>query len=401
MIFKDIFNQEELEKNQQINENGNFQRCSISVMDTIMDPNISFDSEGICNYYHDYKRSEKSDTLIGEPGMRKLQEIADQIKKHTTRKGYNCILGLSGGIDSTYLAFLSKNLGLTPLLVHFDYGWNSEIAIKNVESVVEKTGFDLYTVVMDWKEFKSIQRSYFKASVIDLDVPADHMIFGSLFKTAAEFNIKYVLSGNNIWTEFFMPKTWSYNKFDLTNLKKIHKSFENTPLKHLPVLGYNQQIYYRNIKRIKSIALLNYCDFNVSDVKKIISKEMRWVDYGGKHHESVFTRFYQGYILPRKFKIDKRKLHLSNLIFSNQLTREEAIELLKTSPYDENLILQDFSYVAKKLDFSESEFERILSQPNVPHEFYGTDTRYKNMVEKFVKPIRPFVENYKKTFIKD
>jgi N-acetyl sugar amidotransferase len=401
MIFKDIFNQEELENDIQLNNNRPFQRCSISVMDTIMDPNISFDKNGVCNYYHEYKQSEKNNTLTGDKGENKLREIANEIKNHTNSKGYNCILGLSGGIDSTYLAYLSKELGLTPLLVHFDYGWNSETAIKNVQNVVEKTGFDLYTVVMDWQEFKSIQRSYFKASVIDLDVPADHMIFGALFQTAAKFKIKYVLSGNNIWTEFFMPKTWSYNKFDLTNLKNIHKTFENTPLKKLPALGYNQKVYYRNFKKIKSVGLLNYCEFKVNEIRMLITQEMGWVDYGGKHHESVFTRFYQGYILPRKFKIDKRKLHLSNLIFSDQLTRDEALEVLKTSPYDEEQMLEDFSYVVKKLNFSEQELESILSQKNIPHEFYGTDQKYKNLVSKSLKPVRPIIDLYKKYFLKD
>ena len=184
-----IYNEEALKNNPEANFGRPYQQCAISVMDTIADPDITFDEKGICNYYYEYKEAEKQ-CLKGAEGKEVQKRIAEKIKKSPGKKGYNCILGLSGGLDSTYLALLAKELCLNPLLVHFDYGWNSEIAIKNIENTVEASGFDLHTVVMDWQEFKSLQRSYFKASVLDLDVPADHMIFGALYKVSKEFNIK-------------------------------------------------------------------------------------------------------------------------------------------------------------------------------------------------------------------
>jgi N-acetyl sugar amidotransferase len=373
----------------------NYRQCSMSVMDNIADPDITFDEKGICNYYYAYLEAEKNNCLDGELGLKKLEILANHIKNNPGKKGYNCILGLSGGVDSTYLAYLAKKLGLNPLLVHFDYGWNSEIAVKNVQNVVKRTGFDLYTYVMDWNEFRSLQRSYFKASVLDLDVPADHMIFGSLHKVAKKFKIKYILSGKNTWTEHTLPRTWNYNKFDLTNLKNIHKSFENTPLKNLPSLGYFHRIYYNVFLKINSVELLEYQYFNKNEVVGKIKEHMDWVDYGGKHHESVFTRFYQGYILPTKYNIDKRKAHLSNLIFSRQMTKNEALSIINEPTYPVILQRQDFDFVAKKLGFSHNELDEILNQKTTPHEYYGTDLKlieYTQILLKIIKPVTKFLK---------
>lgn len=370
----------------------NYQQCSLSVMDNISDPDITFDEKGICNYYYEYLEAEKQQGLLGEAGRNKQLEWAKKIKSKPGKNGYDCILGLSGGADSTYLAYLAKELGLNPLLVHFDYGWNTEIATINVENSVKYSGYDLYTVVMDWEEFRSLQRSYFKASVLDLDVPADHMIFGALFETAKKFNIKYVLSGNNVWTEHTLPKSWNYNKFDLVNLKNIHKTFENTPLKQLPALGLWQYAYYQLALNVERVNFLNWQEYNRADILKIIEKDLGWKNYGGKHQESVFTRFYQGYILPNKFKIDKRKAHLSNLIFAGQLTKEEALEELTKPPYDEKIMKQDYEFVAKKLGFSIEEFDQVLTQPNVPHEHYGTDVNQRLSYFKIIKATKPLTK---------
>lgn len=374
----------------------NYRQCSLSVMDNIADPDITFDENGICNYHYEYIEAENRDCFDGEEGLKKLASITKQIKNNPGKKGYNCILGLSGGVDSTYLAYLAKKLGLNPLLVHFDYGWNSEIAVKNVQNVVKRTGFDLFTYVMDWNEFRSLQRSYFKASVLDLDVPADHMIFGSLHKVAKKFKIKYILSGKNTWTEHTLPRTWNYNKFDLTNLKNIHKLFENTPLKNLPRLGYFNRIYYNVFLKINTVELLQYQYFNRVEVIEKIKEKMDWVDYGGKHHESVFTRFYQGYILPTKFNIDKRKAHLSNLIFSGQMTKNEALNILNQPTYPFNIQRQDFDFVAKKLGFSQNELEEILNQKTVPHKYYGTDIKLVEHTQILLKIIKPLTKFLKK-----
>lgn len=369
--------------------NQTYRQCTLSVMDNIADPNISFDEKGVCNYYHEYILAEKEQGIKGKEGRKKQLEWASRIKARPGKNGYDCILGLSGGADSTYLAYLAKDLGLNPLLVHFDYGWNTEIATINVENAVKLSGFDLYTVVMDWEEFRSLQRSYFKASVLDLDVPADHMIFGALFETAKKFNIKYVLSGNNVWTEHTLPKSWNYNKFDLVNLRNIHKKFEDTPLKQLPALGLWQYAYYQLVLNVERVNFLNWQEYNRDEILKIIERELGWKNYGGKHQESVFTRFYQGYILPNKFKIDKRKAHLSNLIFAGQMTKQAALEELSKPPYDEKLMKQDYEFVAKKLGFSLEEFDKVLTQPNIDHEVYGTDKNQRQRYFKIMKLIRP------------
>lgn len=390
------YNEEALKNDIKANCGRPYQQCAMSVMDTIADPDITFDDKGICNYYYEYLAAENKQCLTGKEGRKRQKEIAAKIKSKSGKKGYNCILGLSGGADSTYLAYLAKDLGLNPLLVHFDYGWNSEIAVKNIENAVKASGFDLYTVVMDWPEFKSLQRSYFKASVLDLDVPADHMIFGALYKTALKFNIKYVLSGNNVWTEHTLPKSWNYNKFDLVNLKNIHEKFENGTLKHLPSLGLWQTAYYQLIHSIEKASFIDLKEFKREEILKLIESEMGWINYGGKHQESVFTRFYQGYILPNKFNIDKRKAHLSNMIFSKQLSKNAALEILSEPPYDVKKQKDDFEFVAKKLDFSYTEFETILNLPNVAHEAYGTDKKERELYFKIMKTIKPMTSILKK-----
>lgn len=365
-------------------------------MDNIADPDITFDENGICNYYHEYKIAEQRMVFKGSEGKVKLAGGVSRIKSRAKAGDYDCVLGLSGGADSTYLAYLAKREGLKPLIVHFDYGWNSETAVKNVENAVSKLGFDLFTYVMDWPEFKDLLRSYFLASVLDLDVPADHMIFGALYKVAGKYGIKTMLSGHNVVTEHVLPRTWNYNKFDIVNLRNIHRKFGAKPLKKLPALGLWQTAYYQLLLNIESVQLLNYVDYNKAEVKRIIQKEVGWTDYGGKHHESVFTRFYQGYILPEKFHIDKRKAHLSNLIFSGQLSREDALNELKKPTYDATLQQEDKVFVAKKLDFSTSEFKEVLRRPNVPHEFYGTDKKQRQLYFKLMRSLKPATSLVKK-----
>jgi N-acetyl sugar amidotransferase len=367
-----------------------YQMCTKTVMDNIADPQITFDEKGICNYYYDYIEKEKKEVYSGENGLDKLNGAISQLKTEGKGRDYDCTLGISGGVDSTFLAHLLKTNNIRVLLVHFDYGWNSELAVKNIENIVAKTGFDLETVVMDWEEFKDLQRSYFKASVLDLDIPADHMIFGALYRVANKYNIKSIVSGHNIVTEYLLPNSWYYKKFDLTNLKNIQSKFGTLPLKNLKSLGHLHLSYYVSFKKIKMMKILNYIEYNKSDVKQLIKDKLDWKDYGGKHYESVFTRFYQGYILPKKFGIDKRKAHLSNLICSGQINREEAIQELSSPPMPKKLMEEDKSYVAKKLGFSKSEFEEVLSLKNVPHEHYGTD---ENQIKKFqalLKIAKPF-----------
>ncbi len=390
------YHEEALKRDPLINYGRPYQQCSISVMDTIADPDISFDENGICNYYRSYKEAERHGVFTGDEGRKKLALAVNKIKDAGKGRQYDCILGLSGGADSSYLAYLAKREGLRPLVVHFDYGWNLELAVNNIENIIKTLGFNLYTIVMDWEEMKSLQRSYYRSSVLDLDVPADHMIFGALYQTANKFNIKYILSGKNIVTEAVLPRAWNYNKFDLTNLKNIHRRFENGSLKNLPALGVWQFGYYTAIKRKRITELLNYVDYDKREVKEFLIENLGWRDYGGKHFENIYTRFYQSYVLPVKFGIDKRKAHLSNLIFSNQMTKQEAIQELARPPYDPDLVIEDMEYVSKKLDFSLDEFIGLINAPNRSHEEFGTDLKHQKLYWAMMRTISPLTSLVKK-----
>lgn len=391
-----LYDENKLKNDPATNFGRPYQQCTVSVMDTIADPDITFDDNGVCNYYYDYQKMAETGLFHGKEGEQKLAEMVAIIKSGSKGQQYDCILGLSGGADSTYMAYLAKQLGLNPLIVHFDYGWNLETAVQNIEQTVKTLGFDLFTYVMDWEQFKDLLRAYFKSSVLDLDVPADHLIFAALAKVAKEHKIKYVLKGYNIVTEAILPRTWNYNrKFDLTNLKNIHRQFGERKIDKIPKLGFWQRLYYTQVTQLVDFSPLNYIDYNKKAVKALLARELGWVDYGGKHCENVFTRFYQGYILPVKFNIDKRKAHLSTLVFSEQLTRTEALAELSQPPYDLQTMRDDYEYVAKKLGFSLEEFNRMLTQPNRDHVEFGDETKIENLmygILKTVKPIKPVIK---------
>jgi N-acetyl sugar amidotransferase len=360
----------------------NYQQCKLSVMDNISDNNIQFDKDGISNYYHDYLKFINNNILDAESKEQKFKQIVDQIKLNGKGKKYDCLIGLSGGADSSYIAYLAKLNNLRPLVVHFDYGWNTDAAISNIENIINKLGFELYTYVIDWKIIRDLQRSYYKSSVVDLDVPADHTIFGAIFHIANKFGIKTILSGSNYQTEFVMPPKWNYLKTDLKNIQNIHSKFGDLPFKNIHTNGIYDQLYYW-IKGIRAIPFLYYVDYNQEKVYDLLKKELDWKDYGAKHFENVFTRFYQGYVLPNKFGIDKRKAHLSNLIFSGQLNKEEALNILSMPPYDPKLQIEDKEYIAKKLGFTIEEFDTLLKQDNIEHIFYGSDYRTRKSIFKF------------------
>ena len=350
------------------NYDPNYRQCSLSVMDNIADPNITFDENGICNYYYEYLISEKDQVLKDAAGKDKFDEIIAKIKDDGKGNKYDCILGVSGGVDSTYLALLAKQSELRVLCVHFDNGWNSELAVKNIQSIVEKCGFDLYTYVIDWDEFKDIQLAYFKANVIDIEAITDIAIFSALDIICKEQKIKHIIDGRNVVTEVTLPQAWICK--NSANLKDIHKKYGKVPLKSYPIMSPIRRRIVAKNKPFQSWPLLNYVDYQKEQVKKVITDELGWRDYGGKHYESVFTRFYQGYILPNKFKVDKRKAHLSNLIFSGQMTKVEALKELAEPIYPIHLLQGDIDFVCKKLGISKAEFQDYLETPPVAHEQY-------------------------------
>jgi N-acetyl sugar amidotransferase len=350
------------------NNDPNYRQCSLSLMDNIADPNITFDENGICNYYYEYLISEKDQVLKGEAGKNKFDQIIAKLKEDGKGKKYDCILGVSGGVDSSYLALLAKESGLRVLCVHFDNGWNSELAVKNIQSIVEKCGFDLYTYVIDWDEFKDIQLAYFKANVIDIEAITDIAIFSALDIICKEQKIKHIIDGRNVVTEVTMPQAWICK--NSANLKDIHKKYGKVPLKSYPIMSPIRRRIVAKTKPFQSWPLLNYVDYQKERVKKVITDELGWRDYGGKHYESVFTRFYQGYILPNKFKVDKRKAHLSNLIFSGQMTKVEALTELADPIYPIHLLQGDIDFVCKKLGMSKVEFQEYLETPSFAHDQY-------------------------------
>lgn len=363
-----------------------YKQCTLTVMDNIADPDIRFDENGICNYYHDYKKVEAEEVFKGEEGLKKIEALAAQIRAEGAGKPYDCLIGLSGGVDSTYVAWLVKQYGLRPLAVHLDNGWNSELAVKNIENIISKLGIDLFTLVVNWEEFKDIQLAYLKASVVDIEVVSDHAIFATMYKLAKEKKIGYIISGTNVVTEHIMPPSWLYKKMDFANLKDIHDRFGKVKRKTYPTFDFKKYVYYSAFLKLNPISILNYVPYNKKEVKEFIQKELDWRDYGGKHYESAFTKFYQAYILPEKFHIDKRKAHLSTLICSGQITKEEALKELEQPLYDAKSLEADIEYVCKKFGLSREEFTAIMQAPVHKHQDFKTDTHlkegYMNLLHK-------------------
>lgn len=365
----------------------NFRICTKSVMDTISDPDISFDERGICNYCYDHEKRAKLRLFNNDPT--KLNEILNKIRQAGKGKEYDCIIGVSGGVDSTYLAYLTKSWGLKPLAVHLDNGWNSELSTKNIENTLNKLEIDLYTYVLDWEEFKSMQIAFLKSSTPDLEIPTDHAIYALLFKVANKKNVKYIIYGNNFASESILPETWSYGHLDWYYIKKILKRFAPAlKLRSFPNITISKYIYYTFFKKIRIVSLLNYIHYNKDDAMSILQNNLGWKYYGGKHYESIYTRFFQGYILPEKFKIDKRKAHLSALILSEQITRDNALEELRKPIYDKDLEREDKEYVIKKFNMSEKEFDEIMNLPNKTFRDYPNQRSLFLLLRKVLNHLR-------------
>ena len=265
-------------------------------------------------------------------------------------------------MDSSYLALKASEVGLRPLAVHFDNGWNSELAVKNIENIVTRLHLELFTLVVDWAEFRDLQMSFLKASVVDIEMITDHAIIATLHTLAIKYDIKYILSGTNYVTEAVLPAHWIHKKTDYVHIKAIHDKYGTQPLKTYPLFGLATRLR-ATLKNIHSVSLLNFMEYNKDEAKTELTQKLSWRNYGGKHSESVFTRFYQGYILPRKFGIDKRKAHLSTLICSGQLTREDALLELSKPIYEESLMSADYDFVLKKLGMTQVDFENIMKLP--------------------------------------
>lgn len=356
-------------------------------MDTAGDPQIRFDAYGVCSYCHSYEDEKAYFIRTGAEAERLLTDTVAKIKAYGKDKKYDCLIGLSGGVDSSYVAYTAHRFGLRALCVHFDNGWNSELAVMNIHNIVNKLGFDLNTYVIDWEEFKDLQLAYLKASVIDIEVLTDHAIYGSMFRIAKDADIKYVLGGHNVATEGILPYHWTYDKKDYINIKAIHRQYGQKQLKTFPFLDRKMKRFIQT-SGIEFVNYLNWLPYVKNDVKALLQKELDWKDYGGKHYESIWTRFYQGYILPVKFGVDKRKAHLSTLVCSGQLTKEEALEEMKQPPYDPRQLKIDKEFVLKKLGLTEEEFDAYMKAPARNHREFDTEGSVFNYYPA-LKPLKP------------
>ena len=357
-------------------------------MDTT-DPDIVFDENGNCNHCQRALTRIDAHQMDSAQKKQQLDKLISEIRKAGKGKKYDCIIGISGGVDSTYVAYQVKKMGLNPLAVHLDNGWNSELAVSNIEKTLKKLDIDLYTYVIEWEEFKDIQYSFLKASTPDSEIPTDHAIISILYQLADKFNLKYILNGVNVSTESIMPIKWGYGYFDFKYIKAIQNIFGTKRIKSFPHMNLIHLVYYFWIKRIKFLPFLNYIEYKKEDAMKIIQEELEWVYYGGKHYESVYTRFFQAYILPRKFNIDKRKSHLSSLICSNQLSRDQALIELEKEICPADLLNQDYEFVLKKFNLTEPEFKKdIMDTP--PKTFLDYPNSYL-IFETVKKRLRKFI----------
>lgn len=333
--------------------------CSRCVMDTA-DLYITFDENGYCNYCTDYLENRKKNM---HDAQRRLDGLVSRIKNDGKGKKYDCIIGVSGGVDSSYAAYTAKKLGLRPLAVHFDNGWNSELAVMNIEKILNVLDLDLYTYVMDWEEFRDLQLSFLKASVPDCEIPTDHGILGLLYDVAQKEGVKYIISGSNNATEGIMGKGNAYGIMDWKYINGVQKRYGSIKLRGFPHFSFYRWLYITFVKNIRTIPILNYQNFNLKDAIDVLKSELGWREYAGKHHESIYTKFYQSYILPVKFNHDRRRGYFSTKICSGQMTRVEALQELEVPFHDENEIEAQIEYIAKKFHLSVEELNAILAYP--------------------------------------
>lgn len=353
-------------------EEREYRVCSNCVMDTT-DSKISFDENGMCDHCQTFYKDIKPNWHTDERGWSEITKIAEDIKKSGEGKDFDCIIGMSGGIDSSYLLYLAKvKLGLRPLVFHVDAGWNSQQAVHNIEVIVDKLDLDLYTEVIDWEEMKDLQLAYFKAGVSNIDTPQDHSFFATMYKFAQEYDVKYILTGGNYSTECIRnPLEWMYYQSDSIQLKDIHKKFGTKPLKNYPVTNILwHKIYLPYIKKIKLIRPLDFMPYDKEEATQFLVDEFGYQRYAQKHFESRFTKFYESYWLPKRFGFDTRKVQYSSLIVTGQMTREDALEKLKTQAFDEETIKEDFEYIATKLGITVEELQSYMDAPNKSYKDY-------------------------------
>jgi len=359
-------------------------------MDTT-DPDIRFNDKGICNHCTDFLLIRSHHNYKGAETDQEFAELIQQIKRTGQGKKYDCVVGLSGGIDSSYAAFIAKREGLRVLGVHLDNGWNSEEAVLNIKNIARILGVDYESYVLNWEEFKEIQLAFLKASVPEADTPTDIAILSALHKVAAKYGVKHIISGGNFATEGILPKSWHYNAKDLTYFKYIHNKFGKGKIQSFPTFGFRSEMYYKFIKGIKMTYLLNFIPYNKDEAIELLINELDWKNYGGKHYESKYTGFIQSFYLVKKFNLDYRRATLSSQICVDSVTRDEALEILKTPSYNENTVEKEMEYISKKLGVSLAEFKSIVNLQRHWYKEYPNDEKWLGYV----------YDTYRKLFKKD
>ena len=372
-----------------IRNNNKYQVCSNCVMDTT-DSKIKFDDKGICDHCNTFYSDILPKWDTGEKGDKVLKKIVDNIKKEGECKDFDCLMGMSGGIDSSYLLYLMKEkYGLRPLVFHVDAGWNSQIAVNNIERLVDGLGLDLYTEVINWEEMKDLQLAFFKSGVSHIDTPQDHSFFATMYKFASKHKIKHILTGGNYSTECIRnPLEWMYYQSDSIQLRDIYKKYGTGKLKDYPLTNILwHKIYLPYFKKIKLIRPLDFVPYNKEEAMQLLVDKFGYQKYPQKHFESRFTRFYESYWLPKKFGFDTRKVQYSSLILTKQMKREAALEKLKNPAYDPETIMQDFEYIATKLGISVEELQSYMDAPNKTYKDYKSQDNIYNIGAKVMRLI--------------
>lgn len=368
-------------------EKRSHQICTVCVMDT-SDTRIKFDENGVCDHTIDYQQNTAPNWHTDDRGKAELQKIIDKIKLDGKGRDFDCLLGLSGGVDSSYMLHIAvKEFGLRPLVFHVDGGWNSELAVHNINMMIDKLGLDLYTEVINWEEMRDFQLAFFKSGLPHIDVPQDHAFVATLYKFADKYNIKYIMNGGNISTECVRnPMEFLYYGTDMVHLNDIRKQFSTNPMKTYPFSSiFRHKFYLRYIKGVEVVKPLNYRPYIKTVALEMLEKEYGWKPYPQKHFESRFTKFYEGYWLPERFGFDTRRVQYSSLIHTGQMTREEALDALKKPAYNPDTIEDEFNYIATKLGITPKELRGYFIMPKKFYWDYKNSETIFNLGAKFLK----------------